>query len=59
MAPQDKLECPGPLVWFSVGALVEEHAILECATCDYLIVTGNWNDPAHAGTPVLREGAPS
>jgi len=47
--------CPGPLVWFAVGD-PEDAAILECAACGYLVVTGGWNDHAHADTPVLREG---
>lgn len=47
--------CPGPLVWFSVG-IDEDAAILECASCDYLIVTGSFNDEAHADVPLLREG---
>lgn len=46
--------CEGPLIWFDT----EGGAILECAapTCDYLIVTGNFNDDRHCGTPILREG---
>jgi hypothetical protein len=45
--------CEGPLVWFDVS---EGTAILECAACDYVIVTGNFFDRAHALTPILREG---
>lgn len=50
--------CEGPLIWFGVGAPDEDAAILECAamSCGYLIVSGNWNDQAHAETPMLREG---
>lgn len=48
-------ECPGPLIWFSVGE-PEDAAILECSKDDYIIVTGNWNDSTHAHTPILREG---
>lgn len=44
--------CEGPLVWFDV----EGGAILECASCDYLIVTGNFHDERHSDTPLLREG---
>lgn len=47
--------CPGPLVWFTVGD-PPDAAILECARCDYLIVTGTFNDDAHAQTPVLAAG---
>lgn len=49
------MNCPGPLVWFQVGD-PEDAAILECNTCDYLIVTGNWHDLSHHDTPLLREG---
>lgn len=48
--------CEGPLIWFGVGAPDEDAALLECARCGYLIVTGNWHDRAHANTPFLREG---
>jgi hypothetical protein len=44
--------CPGPLVWFDAP----DSAILECAACGYMIVTGNLNDQEHAATPVIREG---
>lgn len=44
--------CEGPLIWFDAG----EQAILECASCDYLIVTGNFHDERHSDTPLLREG---
>ena len=43
--------CPGPLLWFDVP---DHDAILECAACDYIIVAGNFNDAAHAGTEMLR-----
>lgn len=49
--------CEGPLVWFDVAASGHEStaaAILECATCDYVITTGNFNDEAHQDTPLLR-----
>lgn len=44
--------CPGPLIWFGVGE-PEDAAILECP-CGYVIVTGNFNDSAHAHTPLIR-----
>lgn len=50
--------CEGPLIWFAVGD-PEDSAILECAACDYLVITGGWNDAAHADTPLLREGLAS
>ena len=49
------MSCPGPLIWFSVG-IDEDAAILECAACGYVIVTGNFNDRCHAETPTMREG---
>lgn len=48
--------CDGPLIWFGVGEPEEYAAILECP-CGYVIVTGNFNDEAHAYTPVLRSHA--
>jgi hypothetical protein len=50
--------CPGPLVWFGVGE-PEDAAILECGAqgCDYLIVTGNFNDPVHSRTDLIRSHA--
>lgn len=45
--------CAGPLIWFDVE---DCGAILECATCEYVIVTGNFHDEAHTETPLLREG---
>lgn len=51
--------CPGPLVWFTVpkrGEHVEWAGILECSACGYVIVSGNFNDEAHAETPFIREG---
>lgn len=44
--------CPGPLVWFRVGDPADA-GLLECGSCDYLIVTGNFNDAEHDRTPVL------
>ncbi len=54
-------DCPGPLVWFDVGADAaqgsdEPAAILVCAACSYLVITGGVHDPAHVHTPILREG---
>jgi hypothetical protein len=48
--------CEGPLIWHQVGE-PEDAAILECATCDYIIATGNFNDEAHARTELLRSPA--
>lgn len=53
--------CEGPLIWYDVAvptATGDNHAILECARldCDYIIVSGSFNDEAHSGTPLLREG---
>lgn len=44
--------CPGPLIWFPC----EGGAVLECATCGHVTVTGNFNDATHAGTDLIREG---
>ena len=44
--------CPGPFVWYPC----EGGAILLCAACGQITVTGNWNDQAHAHTGVLMEG---
>lgn len=49
----DKGHCEGPLVWHDTE---DSHAILECATCDYIIVTTNPNDERHQNTPILRGG---
>lgn len=46
------MSCEGPLIWFEVST---GDAILECG-CGYIIVTGNFNDEAHAHTPFIREG---
>ena len=46
------IECPGPLIWLGVGD-PEDAAILECP-CGYVVVTGNFNNEAHATTPLLR-----
>lgn len=52
--------CPGPLIWYSVpdndGHEDAAGAVLECATCPYVIVAGSFNDDAHTDTPLLREG---
>lgn len=47
--------CPGPLVWFE-SATVPVSAVLECASCDYVVTTGNFHDEAHENTPLMREG---
>lgn len=48
--------CPGPLIWFDVGVDHSLGAVLECAACGYIVCTGNFHEPAHAETPLLREG---
>lgn len=44
--------CPGPFIWYPAS----QGAVLLCATCRHLTVTGNWNQPEHAYTPILTEG---
>lgn len=53
--------CEGPLVWFQVRNEKGQvyAAILECAACPYIIVTGNFHDAAHLHTPLIREGFPT
>lgn len=55
--------CKGPLVWFDAGHTTcpdcGDHstaAVLECAACGYIAMTGNWHDDAHTNTPIMREG---
>lgn len=45
--------CPGPLVWHDLDG-EPPAAVLDCASCDYVIATGGFNDTAHAGTEVLK-----
>jgi hypothetical protein len=45
--------CPGPLIWYDTE---DSSAVLECAACGYLIVSGSLFDREHNGTPLLREG---
>jgi hypothetical protein len=49
------MTCPGPLIWFDAP----DGAILECACCGYVIVTGSFYDDEHADTDILREGLAS
>jgi len=57
MADTTGRECPGPLVWFDVGSSSDDAAaVLECAACGYIVATGNFHDPAHQQTPLLKEG---
>lgn len=62
MPAQPEVECSGPLIWYSVEnvipGVIDAAGILRCSRpeCGYIIVTGNWNDPAHMNTPVLQEG---
>lgn len=46
--------CVGPLVWFDVDNDGRPAAILECAACSDVVVTGTYNDEAHNATPLLR-----
>lgn len=46
------MRCPGPLIWYDTDG----GAILECAACSYVVLTGNLHDLDHYDTPVLREG---
>lgn len=53
--------CPGPLIWYETSmpcTCTNDHpaAILLCATCGYIVITGGWNDDAHKDTEVMREG---
>jgi hypothetical protein len=45
-------ECGGPWIWHPCDG----GAILHCAECRAITVTGNPNDEAHQVTPVLHEG---
>lgn len=46
-------KCEGPLVWFDAP---DNAAILECAACDYVVVTGSFHDARHQDVPLMREG---
>jgi hypothetical protein len=46
--------CPGPLIWYHI---TDGGALLECACCGFINVTGNYNDAAHAETPLVRSPA--
>lgn len=48
--------CQGPLVWFDVGP---GSALLECAACGYIVVSGTFLDPEHAKASLMREGLAS
>ena len=48
--------CPGPLIWYDAPP---DAAILECASCDYIVVTGTFHDERHANADLLREGMAS
>ena len=52
--------CPGPLIWYEVDirhtVLGHRAAILHCATCGYIVISGNYNDREHADTELMREG---
>jgi hypothetical protein len=45
-------ECQGPFIWYPC----DSGAVLLCAACGHLTVTGNFNEPAHAHTPILMAG---
>lgn len=55
MTDETPAACEGPLIWYTVPDS-DPGAILECAACDYLIVSSNLHDERHAFTPLLREG---
>lgn len=47
--------CPGPLVWLDASDDDGfECAIVECASCEYWVVTGHFLDLAHSLTPLER-----
>ncbi len=56
--------CEGPLIWYTVDGLPcscgtgHSAAILHCAAkdCGYIVCSGNYNDPEHAQTDIMREG---
>jgi hypothetical protein len=47
--------CDGTLIWYFAGE-EPNGAVLHCSRCGEINVTGNFTDPAHAGSPVMREG---
>jgi hypothetical protein len=44
--------CYGPLIWYACTG----GAVLHCAACGHITVTGNWNEPEHMYAEILREG---
>jgi len=44
--------CLGPWIWYPCS----NGAVLHCATCGEITVTGNFNDHAHTDTPLMSEG---
>jgi hypothetical protein len=44
--------CDGPFIWYPCTG----GAVLHCAACGQITMTGNWNDEKHVGTPILTEG---
>lgn len=49
-------ECPGPIVWYEIAPEAGGGAVLHCAACDQVTVTGNPMDVRHRTTRLLREG---
>jgi hypothetical protein len=47
--------CNGTLVWYFAGP-EPNGAVLHCSRCGEINVTGNFTDPAHADSPIMREG---
>lgn len=61
--------CPGPLVWYDVvggdpelpdvdDAAMDDvtDALLACLSCDFITMTGNFNDDAHHVVDLIHEG---
>ncbi len=56
---ENRYPCPGPLVWFdSPGGHHPDRpaAILECASCTYIVIAPGFHNQAHSQTPLMREG---
>lgn len=43
--------CDGPLIWYDTDGY---GAVLHCASCGHLTVTGNPNDDRHQDTPLMK-----
>jgi hypothetical protein len=57
------MTCPGPLIWFDIEPRPDRDelaaAILECATCDYVTMTGAFGNTEHADIAILKGGLAS